>query len=438
MNSLSGNSNKINILILGGGGREHCLAETLSRSSIAGEIHCAPGNPGIGRIAELHNIDPCDASAVVDLCASRRISFVVVGPEAPLVSGVSDALRRSGTLVFGPGTDGARLEGSKAFAKKFMARHGVPTARFDICHDIGQCRDALVSRKSPYVIKADGLASGKGVFLSDDVGEAERICGELFAGSLGEAGRTIVIEDFSHGRELTVFALTDGGGGVKSFRLLEPSRDHKRVFDGDMGPNTGGMGAYAPVNLPAGAMGKVVHDVLLPTLEGFRSEGIDYRGVLYMGLMLDQDERASETMVSVVEYNVRFGDPETQVVLPLYAGDLGRLLLACAEGDIGAIDDSGSSGCALCVVLASGGYPGEFKKDLPISGIDGDKSGASIYHAGTKYGPNGEVVTSGGRVLSVVGLGDSFDEARRVAYERAAGIKFDGVHYRKDIGWSEG
>ncbi|MDR3320880.1 MAG: phosphoribosylamine--glycine ligase, partial [Synergistaceae bacterium] len=308
---MSGSSGKLNILVLGGGGREHCLVDILSESSIAGELHCAPGNPGIASLAELHAVDPCDGRAVADLCGARGIGLVVVGPEAPLAEGVADELRRSGTLVFGPGADGARLEGSKSFAKKFMARHGIPTARFDICTNIDECRRAVGSRKPPYVIKADGLASGKGVFLPDDAGEAERICSSLLAGMLGDAGRLIVIEDFSPGKELTVFALTDGSGEL--YRLLEPSRDHKRLLDGDAGPNTGGMGAYAPVSLPDGVMERIVSDVLLPTLRGLRSDDIDYRGVLYMGLMLD-DSAGANTAVSVVEYNVRFGDPETQAV----------------------------------------------------------------------------------------------------------------------------
>jgi phosphoribosylamine--glycine ligase len=423
---------KNNILILGGGGREHCLAHALSRSRITGTLHCAPGNPGMGEIAKLHGIGVCDKEAIKDLCLSLDIDLVVVGPEAPLVMGAADELRSAGILVFGPGADAARLEGSKAFAKQFMARHGIPTAKFDICASAAECKRAIDSRRPPYVIKADGLASGKGVFIMDDASEAERVCGDLMIGKkLGAAGDVIVIEDFTYGKELTVFALTDG----KSFRLLAPSRDHKRAFDGDKGPNTGGMGAYAPPRLPAGFMDQVVDEILMPTLDGLRSEGMDYRGVIYMGLMLTETDNAVK--ISVVEYNVRFGDPETQAVLPLFSGDLGAALLACAEGDIEKCEESANSGSALCVVLASGGYPGAFRKGLPISGLDSPLPGAIVYHAGTETGEDGEILTAGGRVLSVVGIGDTFEEARKKAYERASRISFEGMHYRKDIGWSE-
>ncbi|MDR1943373.1 MAG: phosphoribosylamine--glycine ligase [Synergistaceae bacterium] len=428
---MTGPGEKIDILILGGGGREHCIAHALSRSGITGKLHSAPGNPGIAELASLHDVDPCDGKAVADLCRANNIGLAVIGPEAPLAAGTADELRAAGVRVFGPGAKGARLESSKAFAKKFMARNGVPTSAFDICSSDGECAAAIASRKPPYVIKADGLAAGKGVFLTDDKNEALDICRDLLSGkALGGAGRTVVIEDFSPGRELTVFALTDG----KSFRLLAPSRDHKRAFDGDKGPNTGGMGAYAPVSLTDGLMDRVVSEVLRPTLAGLAREGIDYRGVIYMGLMLG--EGADGTTISTVEYNVRFGDPETQAALPLFSGDLGRVLLACAEGDAASCPDFSGSGAALCVVLASGGYPGEFKKGLPIQGLEKNIPGAFVYHAGTRV-EGGRVLTAGGRVLTVTGTGRTFDEARRKAYERVGTISFDGMHYRKDIGWSE-
>jgi phosphoribosylamine--glycine ligase len=424
---------KINILVLGGGGREHALVHALSKSEITGRLHCAPGNAGIAELAAVHDVNACDKEAILSLCSSHDIGFVVIGPDDPLAAGVADELRGAGLRVFGPGADGARLEASKVFAKKFMARHGIPTAPFDICTNVGECRDSLISRKPPYVIKADGLALGKGVFLPDDISEALDICRDLLSGKkLGKSGKTVIIEDFTPGKELSVFALTDG----HTFRLLEPSRDHKRVFDGDKGPNTGGMGAYAPVRLPCGVMDKVVSDVLRPTLDGLQSEDIDYRGVIYMGLMLTG--AGDETEVSVIEYNARFGDPEAQAVLPIFTGDLAATLLACAEGDLGKCGEFANSGAAFCVVLASGGYPGPYEKGLPISGLDKNLPGTYVYHAGTKAGPNGEILTAGGRVLSAIGVGGSFDEARRRAYERARTISFEGVHYRKDIGWSEG
>ncbi|MDR1132677.1 MAG: phosphoribosylamine--glycine ligase, partial [Synergistaceae bacterium] len=354
-------------LLLGGGGREHAMARMLSRSDAIGRVHCAPGNPGIAALAETHELDICDGSAVTDFCLSHGIDLVVIGPEAPLVAGVADALRGAGVPVFGPGKAGARLEGSKAFSKSFMKRHGIPTAPFDICRTLGECERALGRREPPYVIKADGLAAGKGVFLTERKAEALNVCRELLEGrALGDAGRAIVAEDYLPGRELTVFAVTDG----KSYRILPPSRDHKRVYDGDKGPNTGGMGAYSPVALPGGLMDRVAKEVLEPTLAGLAAENTDYRGVIYMGLMLREENGGVK--ISVVEYNVRFGDPEAQAVLPLMSGDFGSLALKTALGELEDCPETVFSGSALCVVLAAGGYPGEFKKGAEISGLDRD------------------------------------------------------------------
>jgi phosphoribosylamine--glycine ligase len=426
---------RINILILGSGGREHAMAHALSSSEIAGGLHCAPGNPGIGRLAQLHDVDPCDAGRVLGLCGACDIRLVAVGPEAPLASGVADVLRDAGVLVFGPGRAGAALESSKAFAKRFMLRHGVPTQAFDICSEIGECEAAFSARKPPYVIKADGLAAGKGVFLPDNRADAAAICRDLLVGKkLGDAGSSVVIEDFAPGSELTVFAVTDG----KSYRILSPSRDHKRAFDGDRGPNTGGMGAYSPVALPPGVMERAEEEVLRPTLAGLAADGIEYRGVIYMGLMLSETAKTRDRpKISVIEYNVRFGDPEAQAVLPLIRGDFGRLLLACAEGDVASAPAFENSGTALCVVAASGGYPGEYRKGLPIGGLDDDVPGTFVYHAGTALTEDGTPVTSGGRVLSVVGTGATFGEARERAYARISRVSFEGMRFRRDIGWSE-
>jgi phosphoribosylamine--glycine ligase len=424
---------KMNVLVLGGGGREHCLAEALSRSRITAGLHAAPGNPGMEKIARVHDIDIRNSFSVKNLCLAYDIELVVIGPEAPLAAGVADDLRDSGIKVFGPGADGAKLESSKAFAKLFMRRHGIPTSRFDICANEEECRAALLSRTAPYVIKADGLAAGKGVFIADDIKEAEALCCSLMSGEkLGTAGMTVVIEDFASGKELTVLTITDGNAYI----LLEPSRDHKRAFDGDKGPNTGGMGAYAPVTLPDGIMDVVKETVLIPTLEGMRNDGIDFRGVLYMGLMLD--ETGGSPSLSVIEYNVRFGDPETQAILPLYSGDIGAAVLAAAEGNLGDCEELVHSGCSLCVVMTSGGYPGDFRRGFPISGLDKDLSGVRVYHSGTRRGPQKEMLTAGGRVLSVVGVGATFAEAKEKAYEMVSAISFEGAHYRKDIGWSEG
>jgi phosphoribosylamine--glycine ligase len=427
---------RINALVLGGGGREHALVHALSKSDAIGALHCAPGNPGIEALASTHDVDPCDGARVAELCRDLSVGLAVIGPEAPLVAGVADCLREAGIMVFGPGRDGAMLEGSKSFSKRFMRRHGIPTADFDVCSAMDECAAALVRRRPPYVIKADGLAAGKGVFLPEDTEAALAVCRDLIVdGKLGGAGRSLVREDYLTGRELTVFAITDGS----SFRLLAPSRDHKRVFDGDRGSNTGGMGAYAPVRMPDGTLERVTEGVLRPTLDGLRAEGIEYRGVIYMGLMLTGGEGTPE--VSVVEYNVRFGDPETQAVLPLLRGDFGRAVLSCAGGDLSSCPELGSSGCALCVVAASGGYPGDgFERGLPIGGLDGEvpgSEGSFVYHSGVRKGPCGGIVTSGGRVLSVVGVGETFGEARDRAYAGIGAISFKDMHYRRDIGWSE-
>jgi len=427
----------MNVLILGGGGREHAIVHALSKSKILGEdgrLHCAPGNPGIAKLAELHDFDPCSGAAASEFCRERNIGLVVVGPEAPLVAGVADDLRAAGVSVFGPGETGAILEGSKAFAKNFMRRHGIPTANFSVCKTLKSCEDALDLRNPPYVIKADGLAAGKGVFLPTDFTEAMRICEDLLSGEkLGAAGETVVIEDFLPGRELTVLAMTDG----VALRVLSPGRDHKRAFDGDRGPNTGGMGAYCPVYLPDGVMERVEKQVLIPTINGLRKDDIEYRGVIYAGLMLSEDCSS----ISVVEYNVRFGDPETQIVLPVLDdsfGDFGEVALACAEGRLSDLPtrERDKPRHAVCVVLASGGYPGTFNKGFPITGLEDDLPDALVYHSGTRNSADG-VVTSGGRVLTVVGIGDTFAAARERAYERAGKINFEGMHYRRDIGWSE-
>lgn len=414
-------------LLLGGGGREHALAHALARSKKITELHCAPGNPGIARHARLHAVNPCDPEAVRALCRHLGIELVVIGPEAPLVAGTADALRQDGILTFGPGRDGARLESSKIFSKEFMLRHGIPTAPFDCCATLEECQRALAFRTAPYVIKADGLAAGKGAFLPDTLEEALDICRSLLVEKqLGEAGSRVVIEDFVEGKELTILAITDG----KTTRILSPSQDHKRALDGDKGPNTGGMGAYSPVSWASPELLlRIEEEILKPTTRGLSEEGIPFCGVIYAGLMITPDDK-----LSLLEYNVRLGDPEAQAVLPIFNGDWGEVVLACCRGQLGEIPWEKPKKHALAIVLASGGYPLPFEKGLPIEGLEGETDDTLIYHAGTALDDRGAVVTDGGRVLAVVGIADTLREARTKAYERAAQVRFEGCHYRKDIG----
>lgn len=417
------------VLVLGGGGREHAIVWALSRSVVVKAIHCTPGNPGIGELATLHDVDPCDPDKVLALVRQIGADLVAVGPEAPLVAGVADRLRAEGIPVFGPGCDGAQLEGSKAFSKQFMARHGIPTAPFEVCTTMEEARKALADREAPYIVKADGLAAGKGAFILKTEEEALTVCSDLLEkGSLGAAGRTLVIEDFLPGIEMTVLAVTDG----KTLRVLPSSQDHKRAYDNDEGPNTGGMGAYSPVPwCDASLIGRVTSQVLKPTVEGLAAEGIRFCGVIYAGIMLD-----GQGNPRVLEYNVRLGDPEAQVVLPAFPGDWGEVVAACCGGRLDDVDWPSADRSAVGVVLASGGYPGPYRKGFSIEGLDafvGDEN-VLVFQAGTVRTASGAVATSGGRVLTVVGLDSDFAGARDRAYQAVSRIRFEEVHFRKDIG----
>ena len=316
------------VLVLGGGGREHALCWAFAASPSVSSVHCAPGNAGIEKTTTVHPVDISDPGTVLELAGTLSPDLVVIGPEAPLVAGAADVLRDRGFDVLGPGKEGAMLEGSKAFAKNFMSRHGVPTAGFDICENLEQAEKALLKRKPPYVVKADGLAAGKGAFVIDSFMEAMETCaGLLVKMFLGRSGKRVVIEDHLPGEELTVLVLTDG----VSFRILPTSQDHKRAFDADKGPNTGGMGAYSPVPwADKPFMDRVIKKVIEPTVAGLKKDSIPFRGVLYLGLMVDPTGG-----VKVLEYNVRMGDPETQVVLPSFGGDLALLAESCARGSLG-------------------------------------------------------------------------------------------------------
>ncbi len=417
------------VLVLGGGGREHAITWALSRSSLVGEIHCTPGNPGIGEFATLHDVDSCDPEAVLALVRKIGAELVAVGPEAPLVAGVADMLRDKGIPVFGPGKEGARLEGSKAFSKQFMARYGIPTAPFEVCTTLDAALRALADRHPPYIVKADGLAAGKGAFILKTEEEAREVCRDLLEkGTLGDAGRAVVIEDFLPGIEMTVLAVTDG----KTLRVLPSSQDHKRAYDNDEGPNTGGMGAYSPVPwCDASLIERVTEQVLKPTVGGLAAEGIPFCGVIYAGIMLDE---AGEPRV--LEYNVRLGDPEAQVVLPAFPGDWGEVVSACCAERLSEMEWPEADRSAVGVVLASGGYPGPYRKGFPIRGLDAfdDDDEILVFQAGTCRGASGEILTNGGRVLTVVGLARDFAGARDRAYRAVSRIGFEEVHFRKDIG----
>lgn len=424
------------VLVIGGGGREHALCWKIARSPACDWIACAPGNAGIAEVAELLDFDTEDHQAVISVCEERSVDLVVVGPEAPLVAGLPDALRAAGLAVFGPDAAPAQLEGSKSFAKDFMARHGIPTADCAVFDDPAALCEHLEICPIPIVVKADGLAAGKGVLICMTREEA-RLAGQAMTSErrFGDAGARVVVEEFMVGEEATVFALVDGADVV----VLQASQDHKRRFDGDEGPNTGGMGAYTPVpSVDAALMEVVMRDVLLPTARGLVEEGIPYRGLLYAGLMITQDGPR------VVEYNCRFGDPECQPILLAMASDLLPLLDATARGALRlAAPPRFHDGAALCVVLVSGGYPGSYAKGLPIQGlgaaaspVDLSPSAADevvVFHSGTRRGPDGGFLTAGGRVLGVTARARTLVEARARAYGVADTIHWEGVGCRRDI-----
>lgn len=435
------------ILVLGSGGREHAIVCALAKSKLftahpgdlKENLHSAPGNSGIAQIAQCHQANINAPDEILTLCKKLEINLAIVGPEEPLVAGVSDILRNNGIMVFGPGARGAKLEGSKSFSKQFMVKNRIPTADFDVCSTMTQCREALTKRqtKRPFVIKADGLAAGKGVFLPDSYEEACDVCSNLLEGHfLGDAGNTLVIEDYMEGKELTVLAMTDGDNSI----LLEPSQDHKRVFDDNKGANTGGMGVYAPVSwADKELLAKIQSQVLNPTLEGLKNEEISYCGVLYLGLMIKPDGE-----LCLLEYNSRFGDPETQAVLPIFNGDFGEAVLSCCNGTLGEYHEHYSLGSqsenakksSICVILASGGYPGFYEPGKKIEGISEAEAmpGIEIYQAGTKKVADGDIRTTGGRVLGVTAVADNMENARSLAYEAIGKIKFEKMHFRTDIG----
>jgi phosphoribosylamine--glycine ligase len=414
------------ILVVGGGGREHAIVWRLAQNPTVDRLFAAPGNPGIAVDATCVPVDPDDVRGIIDLVERKSIDLTVVGPETPLVKGLVDELDAEGHRAFGPTREAARIEGSKAWAKELCHKYGIPAGRSRSFTDLDQAVSYLDELEPPYVIKADGLAAGKGVVIADDRSgaiAALRAC--LVERAFGEAGAIVVVEEHLTGREVSAFGLTDGREVVP----LVLAQDFKRAGDGDSGPNTGGMGAYSPVPwVDEGVERRIYDDVLVRTVRAMESEGVRYAGVLYAGLMITEDGP------KVLEFNCRFGDPETQAIVPRLRSDLGEMLLACVEGNIGNYKALWASEVCVTVVLASGGYPGPYETGFVIDGLDeaGTIEGVFIFHAGTAE-RRGRVVTAGGRVLAVSALGATAKEAGDRAYEACSRISFRGMHFRRDI-----
>ena len=417
---------KVSILLLGAGGREHALLVKLAQSPCAGKIYVAPGNGGMYDLAEKAELDPESPEAVAAFAKELGVGLVVIGPEAPLVKGVGDAVRAAGIPVFGPNAEAAQMEGSKEFAKHVMEKAGVPTAAWKSFTDEDACAAYVKELAGPCVVKADGLAAGKGVIVANTTEEALEGVHECFSGHFGDAGKTVVVEEMLKGPECSLLALTDGTTLVP----LATSQDHKRALDGDRGLNTGGMGVYSPVPiLLPGELDRMV-EIEQKVVDELRREGVTYSGCLYGGFMLTKDGP------KVLEFNARFGDPEAQVVLPRMKGDLVEAFLACDAGTLSPDMVSWDDDWAVSVVLTSAGYPGSYEKGKKIVGVEDANAmpGVMVYHAGTALDADGSLVTAGGRVLDVTAVADTFEDARNLAYEACDKIWFEGKTYRHDIG----
>jgi phosphoribosylamine--glycine ligase len=411
------------ILVVGSGGREHALVWRLGQSEHV--VIAAPGNPGIEALARCFPVKVDELDRLVELAVSEHVDLVVVGPEAPLVAGLSDRLRARGVPTFGPGADGAQLEGSKAFSKQFFARHNIPTAPFEVVSTVADADAAIAKLGGQVVVKADGLAAGKGVIVADNADEARQAARAMLeAGRFGAAGTRLVIEKRIVGREVSVLALTDG----RHLDVLPAVEDHKTIFDGDRGPNTGGMGTVSPAWTSDVLAQRILHEILQPTVRGLAADKIDYRGVLYAGVMVD----AAGTPW-LLEYNCRFGDPETQPIMARLRGDLGAVLLGAANGEmpVGAL--AWDARVAVCVVVAAAGYPGDVRTGDPIGGLPAPADDVIVFHAGTAR-RDGAIVSAGGRVLGVTALGVSADQARSKAYATVDRIELSGKQFRRDIG----
>ena len=414
------------VLIIGSGGREHALVWKIDQSPYVEKIFCAPGNGGIASMAECVDIDGTDLKELVSFAQKESIDLTVVGPELPLTMGAADIFKNHGLAVFGPDKQAAVLEGSKAFTKNFLAKYNIPTADFQIFDNSKAAVQYIHDNQPPFVLKADGLATGKGVLLCHSRNEAFQGVEDIMeVKKFGDAGKQLVIEEFMEGEEASILAITDGD----NFITLPPAQDHKAIFEGDQGPNTGGMGAYAPAPvIDDDLLKQIKSDIIRPTIDGMKAEGRLYQGVLYAGLMI------TKTGPKIVEYNCRFGDPEVQAILPLLKTDLVDLMMEVAEGRLKAKEPETTPMSCICVVMASGGYPGSYQKGKTILGLDDVDQDVIVFHAGTRK-ENKLIVTSGGRVLGVTATGKTFLQAREKAYQAVGKIAFDGAYYRKDIGY---
>jgi phosphoribosylamine--glycine ligase len=417
----------MNILLIGSGGREHALAWKMAASPLTDRLYCAPGNAGIANEAECVALDPADHAAVIAFCKDKRIDFVVVGPEAPLCAGIVDDLEAAGIKAFGPSKSAAQLEGSKGFTKDICRANDIPTAAYERFTAPDPAKDYVRKHGAPIVVKADGLAAGKGVVVAETVAQAEAAIDMMFEGGLGAAGAEVVIEEFLEGEEASFFALCDGTTAIP----LASAQDHKRVFDGDKGPNTGGMGAYSPAPVMTPEMtARTMREIIEPTLRALAAMGAPYKGVLFAGLMLTKDGP------KLIEYNVRFGDPETQVLMLRLKSDLVPALLASRDGVLKSFDLRWSDDAALTVVMAAKGYPGDYAKGSAIDGLEeaAGVDGVEIFHAGTKR-ESDRILANGGRVLNVCALGRSIAEAQKQAYAAVDLIRWPEGFCRRDIGW---
>jgi phosphoribosylamine---glycine ligase len=417
----------MNILLLGSGGREHALAWKIADSPLTERFYCAPGNAGIARQAECVPLDLAEHAAIAAFCRDRRIDLVVVGPEAPLCAGIVDDLESAGIKAFGPTRAAAQLEGSKGFTKDLCRANAIPTAAYARFEDATAAKAYIRAHGAPIVVKADGLAAGKGVIVAQSAAEAEAAVDMMFGGGLGEAGGEIVVEEFLEGEEASFFALCDGETAIP----LATAQDHKRAFDGDKGPNTGGMGAYSPApNIDAAMSARIMHEIVAPTMQAMKAMGTPYKGVLYAGLMMTRQGP------KLIEYNARFGDPETQVLMPRLMSDLVPALLASRDGMLKSFDLRWHQTPALTVVMAAKGYPGHYARGTVIEGLDEAAAveGVEIFHAGTKA-EAGRILANGGRVLNISATGRTVREAQERAYQAISRIRWPEGFCRHDIGW---